>query len=169
MIVKRTWRRLPGPRRRSPVVGCTHSGLHATGPGHVAPRAGDQSETGGPEMPARSDREMATLPVAEDAKVEPIRRPDGQDAGPAPDSAAGYAAPVSDAVRPVRNVLSRFPPGPRSIWKGVSESLWNDWHWQQRERVTRVAQLEKVLRLTADERRAAIESQAEFRMGITPY
>ncbi len=111
---------------------------------------------------------MATLPVARGNVEDAERRPAGATPAPVAELAPG-AAPTSDAVRPVRNVLSRFPPGPRSIWKGVSESLWNDWHWQQRERVTRVAQLEKVIRLTPDERRAAIESQSEFRMSITPY
>jgi lysine 2,3-aminomutase len=67
------------------------------------------------------------------------------------------------------NVRSRFKPGPRGIWKDVPDALWNDWHWQQRERVTRLAQLEQVLRVTEDERRAAIETEAEFQMGITPY
>jgi lysine 2,3-aminomutase len=67
------------------------------------------------------------------------------------------------------NVRSRFAPGPRGIWKDVPDALWNDWHWQQRERVTRLQQLEQVLRVTEDERRAAIETEAEFQMGITPY
>jgi lysine 2,3-aminomutase len=67
------------------------------------------------------------------------------------------------------NVRARFRPGPRGIWKDVPDTLWNDWHWQQRERVTRLAQLEQVVRVTDDERRAAIETEAEFQMGITPY
>ena len=74
-----------------------------------------------------------------------------------------------DAPRPVANVLSRFKPGPRSIWADVPDALWNDWHWQQRERVTRLDQLERVVRLSDDERRAVVESDAEFHMGITPY
>ncbi len=72
-------------------------------------------------------------------------------------------------VRPAEMVLRRFPAGPRSMWKSVPESLWNDWHWQQRERITSLDQLEKVLRLTDDERRAVVETDAEFHMGITPY
>ena len=87
-------------------------------------------------------------------------------------SAPTEAAPREDAtgpVRPVRNVLSRFPPGPRSIWKSVPERLWNDWHWQQRERITKLGELEKVIRVTPEERRAATETEAEFHMGITPY
>ncbi|HEY6004809.1 MAG TPA: KamA family radical SAM protein [Anaeromyxobacter sp.] len=67
------------------------------------------------------------------------------------------------------NVRSRFRPGPRGIWKDVPDNLWNDWHWQQRERVTRLEQLERVIHVTGEERRAAVETESEFQMGITPY
>jgi lysine 2,3-aminomutase len=67
------------------------------------------------------------------------------------------------------NVRSRFKPGPRGIWRDVPDALWNDWHWQQRERVTRLEDLERVVNVTPDERRAVIETSAEFQMGITPY
>ena len=83
--------------------------------------------------------------------------------------AVARARSRDDGVRPVASVLSRFVSGPRSIWKDVPDALWNDWHWQQRERITRLEQLEKVIRLTDDERRAVVESDAEFHMGITPY
>ena len=72
-------------------------------------------------------------------------------------------------VRPVQNVTSRFAPGPRSIWANDPTARWDDWTWQQRERITRLEQLEKVLHLTDDERRAVKETDAEFHMGITPY
>jgi len=107
---------------------------------------------------------MANLPVLEGVLGV---------AAPRPERAIGEvrasAAPRDDGIRPVAGVLSRFAPGPRSIWKDVPETLWNDWHWQQRERITRLDQLEKVIHLTADERRAVVESDAEFHMGITPY
>ena len=64
---------------------------------------------------------------------------------------------------------SRFPPGNRSIWTDVPDRLWNDWHWQQRERITQLPELEKVIRVTPEERLACDATQAEFRMGITPY
>jgi lysine 2,3-aminomutase len=67
------------------------------------------------------------------------------------------------------NVRSRFRPGPRGIWKDAPDNLWNDWHWQQRERVTRLEQLERVIHVTGEERRAAVETESEFQMGITPY
>jgi lysine 2,3-aminomutase len=74
-----------------------------------------------------------------------------------------------DGVRPVARVTSRFAPGPRATWSEIPDALWNDWHWQQRERITRLDQLEKVIRVTPDERKAAVETDAEFHMGITPY
>jgi len=67
------------------------------------------------------------------------------------------------------NVRSRFKPGPRGTWKDVPDALWNDWHWQQRERVTGLEKLETVIHVTDEERRAAVETAAEFQMGITPY
>jgi lysine 2,3-aminomutase len=51
----------------------------------------------------------------------------------------------------------------------VPDAIWNDWHWQQRERVTGLEQLEKVVHVTPDERRAVVETASEFQMGITPY
>ena len=71
---------------------------------------------------------------------------------------------------PVRaGIPSRFLPGPRAIWRGVPDALWNDWHWQQRERITELKQLERVIRVSPEERRATVETAAEFHMGITPY
>jgi lysine 2,3-aminomutase len=104
---------------------------------------------------------MATLPVmGDEAEIAPARPQ-----GAVPNGALERGEPV----RPVRNVLSRFAPGPRAVWKGLPDALWNDWHWQQRERVTTLAQLERVIRVTPEERRAALETEAEFHMGITPY
>jgi lysine 2,3-aminomutase len=71
--------------------------------------------------------------------------------------------------RPLAAITNRFPAGPRSVWKDVTDAQWNDWHWQQRERVTRLDQLEKVIRVTDDERQAAVETEKDFHMGITPY
>jgi lysine 2,3-aminomutase len=71
--------------------------------------------------------------------------------------------------RPLAAITRRFAAGPRSVWKDVPDAQWNDWHWQQRERITRLDQLEKVIRVTDDERQAAVETEKEFHMGITPY
>ncbi len=108
---------------------------------------------------------MSNLPVVGDIDLAA--------AGRAPERANGDGrhvhAPAGDGIRPAATVTSRFPPGPRSIWGDAPDALWNDWHWQQRERVTRLDQLERVIRVTPEERRAAVETDAEFHMGITPY
>ena len=109
---------------------------------------------------------MANLPVVDQlpsatAPDRSLVQPNGE-----PKRAA---AARDDGLRPAASVASRFAPGPRSVWGGVPEELWNDWHWQQRERITRLEQLERVIQVTPEERRAAVETEAEFRMGITPY
>ncbi|MFL5270605.1 MAG: KamA family radical SAM protein [Anaeromyxobacteraceae bacterium] len=110
---------------------------------------------------------MATLPVvSDDAQAGPAAAPTSATVA---DGRAARGARLGDAVRPVPHVLSRFPPGPRGIWKGLPDAVWNDWHWQQRERITSLAQLDAVIRVTPEERRAAVETDAEFHMGITPY
>ncbi|WP_242341047.1 MULTISPECIES: lysine 2,3-aminomutase [Anaeromyxobacter] len=107
---------------------------------------------------------MANLPVTSDHGDVGALPPERANGEPRP---AGSA--IDDGIRPVPSVRARFAPGPRSIWKDVPETLWNDWHWQQRERITRLEQLEKVIHLTDEERRAVVETDAEFHMGITPY
>ena len=72
-------------------------------------------------------------------------------------------------LKVAQTVASRFLPGPRRCWSHVPDVLWNDWHWQQRERVTRLEQLERVIRVTPDERPRACPDRCEFHMGITPY
>jgi len=61
------------------------------------------------------------------------------------------------------------PPQRSRLWADVTAEQWNDWHWQQRERVTRLDQLEQVIRVSPEERRATVETEAVFHMGITPY
>ena len=109
---------------------------------------------------------MAHLPVltGDPAALE-LPRADGK----VPATIATAGAAEEEPIRPAHGVTSRFPHGPRSIWKLIPDSVWNDWHWQQRERITKLAHLEKVIRVTPEEHRAALETEAEFHMGITPY
>lgn len=51
----------------------------------------------------------------------------------------------------------------------VAERQWNDWVWQQANRLRTADDLERVLRLTADERRACELSAARFALAVTPY
>lgn len=67
------------------------------------------------------------------------------------------------------HILNRFPVAPRSIWKDAQEKDWNNWIWQQQQRVRNMEGLEKVIRVTDDERKAYDGSVEMFNMSITPY
>jgi lysine 2,3-aminomutase len=51
----------------------------------------------------------------------------------------------------------------------VAPEDWNDWRWQLRHRLTTLAQLERVLRLTEAERAGLVTAERHFPVGITPY
>ncbi|MCC6625629.1 MAG: KamA family radical SAM protein [Deltaproteobacteria bacterium] len=65
-----------------------------------------------------------------------------------------------------RDVWGASPRGP---WADVPDALWNDWRWQQRNRVRTADELARVIRLTDDERAAIAATADRFRMAITPY
>lgn len=46
---------------------------------------------------------------------------------------------------------------------------WNDWRWQQRNCVRDLATLDRIVRLTPEERQGALATQESFRFSITPY
>ncbi|MBL4818792.1 MAG: hypothetical protein JKY15_06130, partial [Deltaproteobacteria bacterium] len=105
------------------------------------------------------------------SKAEPYKLPEGDgrfvfdalnataDARDLPDAA--------DGTRPIPDPLAkRFVHSPRG---DIDESSWNDWRWQQRKRYRNIKDLEGVIKVTEDEKRAFSESDAMFHMGITPY
>ena len=49
----------------------------------------------------------------------------------------------------------------------TTDKDWNDWHWQLKNRITTLGQLEKILRLTADEAHAV--ANLRLPLSITPY
>jgi len=70
----------------------------------------------------------------------------------------------------INNVRDRYLPAPRpELWKDVPEKDWSNWIWQQQKRIKSFDVLEKVIKVTDDERRAFEESHEQFNMGITPY
>src|SRR6476659_9565826 len=105
---------------------------------------------------------MATLPVVTGEGQKLLAMPPAH-------RIEGALPRHEDGVRPIHHNPARFKAGSRSIWKGLPDAQWNDWHWQQRERITRLDQLEKVIEVTPGERQATVETDAEFHMGITPY
>ncbi len=46
---------------------------------------------------------------------------------------------------------------------------WNDWHWQLRNRIRDLGQLERILRLSEDERNAIFHPSYQLPVAVTPY
>jgi len=63
----------------------------------------------------------------------------------------------------------KFPPAPRSIWSEIDSELWNDWHWQQQNRLKTVADFERVISLTDAEKQAFLDCGEKFKVAVTPY
>lgn len=86
------------------------------------------------------------------------------------DKASKETAP-KQVLNPVNErITKRFPSAGRGkIWQDVSDEDWNNWMWQQRHRVRTLEQLEKVINVTDDERKAYEGSVEMFNMSITPY
>lgn len=52
---------------------------------------------------------------------------------------------------------------------GVKSAEWNDWRWQNRNRIRSLDQLERIIQLTDDERGAIARHHGPLPVGITPY
>jgi lysine 2,3-aminomutase len=57
----------------------------------------------------------------------------------------------------------------KTFFPEVTDSQWNDWRWQSRNRIRAMAQLEAMLVLSGDERDALTARGSMLPMGITPY
>ncbi|OPJ55541.1 lysine 2,3-aminomutase [Alkalithermobacter paradoxus] len=55
------------------------------------------------------------------------------------------------------------------LFKDVSDSNWNDWKWQLKNRIETVDELKKYIPLTDEEEQGAKECLKALRMSITPY
>ena len=54
-------------------------------------------------------------------------------------------------------------------WAEVPDGRWDDWTWQQQNRLTRLSEIEEVCTLSAAERDAFEASADRFRVSVTPY
>ncbi len=68
-----------------------------------------------------------------------------------------------------RQADDRFPVTPRGPWNNTPAAEWDDWHWQLRNRITSLSDLEKHMALTAEERAGVLLSGNRLAMAITPY
>jgi lysine 2,3-aminomutase len=62
--------------------------------------------------------------------------------------------------------MKKTPPTP---WSDVPWKQWEDWRWQNSNRITTVDQLNKIIDLTEDEKDVISKSLNTLRMAITPY
>jgi len=69
----------------------------------------------------------------------------------------------------------RFPVSPETrsfyqrFYPGTSTIEWNDWRWQMRSRIRALPELERIFRLSRDERAAVSRHEGALPVGITPY
>jgi lysine 2,3-aminomutase len=66
--------------------------------------------------------------------------------------------------------LKQFTSAGRGFWSNVSEADWNDWHWQLKNRITTVEQLQRLMpTLTPEEFAGAKLANHKLALAITPY
>jgi len=56
---------------------------------------------------------------------------------------AGQVGEEADSTR--FQALKEFHPAGRGFWANVSDANWNDWHWQLKNRITSLEQLQLLL------------------------
>jgi lysine 2,3-aminomutase len=89
---------------------------------------------------------------------------------PPPDASPAAGHPLLRAVLSSRRQESaRAVAFRRRYFPQASSSDWNDWRWQSRHRIRTLAQLERMLVLSDDERQALLAGGSMLPVGITPY
>jgi lysine 2,3-aminomutase len=82
----------------------------------------------------------------------------------------GLSPPVQLAPAKPRFVVSPVSTEFRKrFFPAVKSPEWNDWRWQNRNRIRSLAELERIIRVTDDERRAIARHEGPLPAGITPY
>ncbi len=102
---------------------------------------------------------------------------DFADEGESPQGKAFYTPEVKDRQRSSRPAFRRtlLPQSEKiasfrkRFYPDISDGQWTDWRWQLRSRITSLKDLERVLRLSDDERNAVLRHQGPLPVSITPY
>jgi lysine 2,3-aminomutase len=85
------------------------------------------------------------------------------------DDDAANSAPVDNLAFLRRTTSAKTRAFRRFHFPDVSTRDWNDWRWQSRHRVRTLAQLEKMLQLSDEEREALVQGGTMLPVGISPY
>jgi lysine 2,3-aminomutase len=68
------------------------------------------------------------------------------------------------------NQLKEFRTAGRGFWSNVSDSEWNDWHWQLKHRITTAEQLQRLMPTLAPEEYDGTKlANHKLALAITPY
>lgn len=103
---------------------------------------------------------------------------------PSPAPAGQFS--LADPTRPLRKAKRTAPPvgvlptpqfivSPRGqaflerFFPAATLADWNDWRWQNRNRIRTLEQLERMMRVTDDERQAILRHTGPLPIGLTPY
>src|SRR5258706_2859748 len=76
---------------------------------------------------------------------------------------------------PARKNALRFPVNPgtkafyRRFYPDTTTAEWNDWRWQMRARIRTLGELDRIFKLSKDERQAVAAHSGSLPVGITPY
>jgi lysine 2,3-aminomutase len=66
--------------------------------------------------------------------------------------------------------LKQFKSAGRGFWSNVPEAQWNDWHWQLKNRITTLEQLQRLMpALTPEEVAGSRLANTKLALAITPY
>jgi len=70
----------------------------------------------------------------------------------------------------ILNQLKEFHSAGRGFWSDVPDRDWNSWHWQLRNRITTLAQLQRLMpTLTPEEYAGTRLANTKLALAITPY
>lgn len=80
-------------------------------------------------------------------------------------------AAVETDLQPARlNDLKAFRSAGRGYWSDVSDSDWNDWRWQLKNRITTLSHLQRLMPTLSPEEFAGTQlANTKLALGITPY
>src|SRR4029078_4703967 len=81
-------------------------------------------------------------------------------------TAVGEGEVTSDASKS----LKRFSSPGKGFWADIPDSSWNSWQWQLKNRITSLAQLQRLMpTLTPEEYAGTQLANSRLALGITPY
>jgi lysine 2,3-aminomutase len=80
------------------------------------------------------------------------------------------AQPARPTAHPEGSSLKLFSSPGRGFWSDVSDADWNDWHWQLKNRIVSLEQLERLMpTLTPEEHAGTVLANTKLALAITPY